>query len=72
MKGLRYTQYVLKVYGKFMLYHFFAVPVWGQLHHFPKHNLRALEGFVIVSWRCREGMDQQDISTTDCCDSGGE
>jgi len=71
-KGLRYAQYMLKVYGKFMLYHLFAVPVWGKLRHFPRQNLRALEGFVIISRRCREGMDQYAISTTDYCNSEGE
>lgn len=71
-KGSRHTQSILKVYSKFVSYHPFAVPVWGKLHHIPKQNLRVLEGFVIVSWRCREGMDQYNVSTTDYCDSGGE
>lgn len=71
-KGLRDTQCILKAYSKFMLFHTFAVPVWDELHHFPKQNLRVLEGFVIISWRCREEMDQHDISTTDYSDVGGE
>lgn len=70
-KGLRYTRYILKVCGKFMLYHPFAFAVWDKLHHLPKQNLRGLEGFIIVSWRCREGMDQHDTSSTASCDSGG-
>lgn len=70
-KGLRYTRYILKVCSKFMLYYLFAFAVWDKLHHLPKQNLRGLEGFIIVSWRCREGMDQHDTSTTASCDSGG-